>query len=194
MPNYSIHKDCELWEAIRQNDEGAFSELFKRYGKVVLKIALSRVRSREAAEEIVQNLFIALWDKRATLSITNISAYIHTSVKNRALNVIESLIVHKKYWDYYKHFIPREDNVTEKEVEFSELLEAIEKGISDLPEKPKLVFRLSRLEGRSVQEIAGMMNLSTKAVQYHLTRSLKELRLHLKHYILSLSIWVMALF
>jgi RNA polymerase sigma-70 factor (ECF subfamily) len=182
-----------LLAAIRHNDERAFSELFRRYGKEVYKMALSRVRSREAAEEIVQNLFIALWDKRATLSITNISGYLFTSVKNRSLNVIESLIVHKKHWDYYKNYIPREDNVTEKEVEFSELLEAIEKGISDLPEKPKQVFRLSRLEGRSVQEIAGILNLSTKAVQYHLTRSLKELRLHLKHYILFVSIWIMML-
>jgi RNA polymerase sigma-70 factor (ECF subfamily) len=152
------------------------------------------VRSHEAAEEMVQNLFLALWDKRATLSITNFSSYFYTAVKNRALNVIESLIVKKKYWDYYKNFIPREENVTERAVEYAELLEAIEKGIAFLPEKPKMIFTLNRLEGRSIQEIAGILNLSTKTVQYHLTRSLKELRLHLKHYIMSWTIWIVTVF
>jgi RNA polymerase sigma-70 factor (ECF subfamily) len=192
--NRTTYNDGELLDAIRGNDEGAFSELFRRYGKEVYRMAYCRVRSHEAAEEMVQNLFLALWDKRATLSITNFSSYFYTAVKNRALNVIESLIVKKKYWDYYKNFIPREENVTERAVEYAELLEAIEKGIAFLPEKPKMVFTLNRLEGRSIQEIAGILNLSTKTVQYHLTRSLKELRLHLKHYIVSWTIWIVTVF
>ena len=193
LHNCSTYSDGELSDAIRRNDESAFAELFKRYGKEVYRMAYCRVRSREAAEEMVQNLFVALWDKRETLSITSFKSYFYTAVKNRALNVIESLIVKKKYWNYYKNFIPQQENATERAVEYSELLEAIEKGIAFLPEKPKMVFTLNRLEGRSIQEIAGMLNLSTKAVQYHLTRSLKELRLHLKHYIFSVSVWIVVL-
>ena len=189
MRSYSAYKDQELLYAIRRDDEGAFSELFQRYGKVIYKMAYNRVRSKIAAEEIVQNLFISLWDKRATLSIDNISSYFFIAVKHRVLNTIESQIVHKKYWDYYKKFIPRHDNLTEQTIEFNELVEAIEKRMEYLPEKSKKVFRLNHFEGRSITEIANALNLSEKAIQYHLTRSIKELRLHLKDFIISLGIW-----
>src|SRR5687768_12968963 len=148
-------------------------------------MAYCRVHSREAAEEIVQNLFISFWDKRTMLSINNISSYFFTAVKHRALNVLESQIVQKKYWDYYKNFIPHQENLTERAVEFNELLEALEEKMEYLPEKSKKVFKLNRLEGHSIAEIAGALNLSEKAIQYHITRSLKELRLHLKDFIIS---------
>ena len=152
-------------------------------------MAYCRVRSREAAEEIVQNLFMSLWDKRTTLSINNISSYLYAAVRHKVLNVIESEAVHRKYWDYYKNFIPHHENVTERTVEFNELLEAIEERMEYLPEKSKRVFTLNRLEGHSVTEIARTLNLSEKAIQYHLTRSLKQLRLHLKDFIISFGIW-----
>ena len=189
MRTYSAHTDKELLYAIRHDNEGAFAELFKRYGKVIYKMAYSRLRSKIAAEEIVQNLFISLWDKRATISIDNVSSYFFIAVKHRVLNTIESQIVHKKYWDYYKNFIPQQENLTEQSIEFNDLLEAIEKKIAHLPEKSKKVFRLNHFEGHSIAEIANALKLSEKAIQYHLTRSIKELRLHLKDFILLLSTW-----
>ena len=189
MKSYSANKDQELLHAIRHDDEVAFAELFRRYGKVIYKMAHSRVRSKVAAEEIVQNLFISLWDKRATLSIDNITSYFFIAVKHRVLNSLESQIVHKKYWDYYKNFIPSQGNFTEETVEYDELVEAIEKRIEHLPEKSKKVFQLSQFEGHSIAEIANALKLSEKAIQYHLTRSIKELRLHLKDFILLLSTW-----
>ena len=190
MRSYTTYKDQDLLDAIRHDDEAAFAELFKRYGKQVYKMAYSRVRSKEAAEEIVQNLFISLWDKRTTQSINNISSYFYTAVKHKVLNVIESQIVQKKYWDHYKTFIPHQDNLTERTVEFNELLAAIEKRMEYLPEKSKKVFKLNRLEGHSITQIANALNLSEKAIQYHLTRSIKELRLHLKDFIISLVMWI----
>jgi RNA polymerase sigma-70 factor (ECF subfamily) len=190
VPSYLTHNDQELLAAIRHDDEGAFSELFKRYGKKVYRMAYCRIHSKEASEEIVQNLFVSLWDKRGTLLINNVSSYFFTAVKHKALNILESRVVQKKYWDYYKNFIPHQENITERTVEFNELLEAIEKRLECLPEKSKKVFMLNRLEGHSVSEIADLLNLSKKTIQYHLTRSLKELRLQLKHFIISLGMWL----
>ena len=127
MRPYSAYKDQELLYAIRGDDDGAFAELFARYGKAIYNMAYCRVRSKVAAEEIVQNLFISLWDKRATLSIDNISSYLFIAVKHRVLNTLESRIVHKKYWDYYKRFIPTHENCTEQTIEYNDLVEAIEK-------------------------------------------------------------------
>jgi RNA polymerase sigma-70 factor (family 1) len=180
----AVCTDHELLAAIRNDDENAFSELFKRYWRKAYNMAYSRVRSKEITEEIIQDLFVTLWDKRASLSINNMSSYLFIAIKHKALNFIEAQIVHQKYWDYQKKIILIQEDATEKTVEFNELMGAIEEGMGYLPEKAKKVFRLNRLEGHTISEIADLLNLSKKAIQYHLTRSLKEMRLHLKDYIL----------
>jgi RNA polymerase sigma-70 factor (family 1) len=192
--SYATYTDLELLEAIRRDDEEAFTELFKRYWKKVHDMAYPRVRSEEVTAEIVQDLFVALWDKRASHSITHVPSYLYSAVKNKALNYMAAQVVRKNYWEYCKKFFLDRDNVTENTVAFDELMEAIETGIEHLPEKSKKVFRLNRLEGRSIPEIADTLNLSEKAIQYHLTQSLKKLRLHLKDYIISVSVMMMLLF
>lgn len=192
--SFTTYTDLELLEAIRCNDEEAFAELFKRYWKKVHNMAYQRVRSEEVTAEIVQDLFIALWDKRASHSITHLPSYLYSAVKNKALNYMAAQVVRKNYWDYCKKFFLDRDNATENTVEFDELMEAIETGIEHLPEKSQKVFRLNRLEGRSIPEIADTLNLSEKAIQYHLTQSLKKLRLHLKDYIISVNLLILLLF
>jgi len=193
LPVFNTYTDCELLAAIRNDDEKAFSELFKRHWRRVHAMAFSKVRSKEVTEEIVQDLFTSLWDKRGSLSINNLPSYLFTAVKHRALNYIESQLVQKKYWDYSRRSIPQQEEATET-FEFNELMEALETGMDHLPEKSKRVFRLNRLEGHSVHEIAGILNLSEKAIQYHLTQSLKKLRFHLKDYFLASSILLSLLF
>lgn len=183
MTQYHNDSDQLLWDAIRQGDEKAFSELFNRYWDTAHRLAFAKVRSLETTQEIVQELFITLWDKRETLMINNMPAFITTCIKNKAINYIESQLVKEKYWAYYKNFIPQTESVTESEVDFNELREAIEVSVEQLPEKSKKVFQLNRLHGRSIPEIASMLNLSEKAIEYHLTRSLKHLRLHLRDFL-----------
>ncbi|HEX5171116.1 MAG TPA: RNA polymerase sigma-70 factor [Cyclobacteriaceae bacterium] len=185
--------DVQLLEAIRQDDEIAFAELFKRYWKKMHSIVFSRVRSVEATNEIVQGLFISLWKKRKTLLIDHLQSYLYTSVKNRILNHLESQMTQRKHWEYYRKFIPEAENTTERDVALNEAMEVIENEVELLPEKSKTIFRLNRLEGQSVSEIANSLNLSEKAIQYHITKSLKTLRLHLKDYILTLSFLMVIL-
>jgi RNA polymerase sigma-70 factor (ECF subfamily) len=175
-----------LLEAIRGNDEKAFAELFRRYWKYVYAIAYKRIRSEAETQEIVQDLFISLWNKRARLSVAHLPSYLYVSVKNKILNYVASQSARRKHWDYYKLFIPAQDIVTDKEIELNELMNFMEDGIEHLPEKSKRVFKLNLLEGRSITEIAEMLNLSEKTIHYHLTQSIKKVRLHLKNLTLSL--------
>jgi RNA polymerase sigma-70 factor (ECF subfamily) len=80
-------------------------------------------------------------------------------------------------------FIPKSANQTQLDIDYDLLADALEQGMERLPEKTKAVFMLNRLQGKSLPEISKALNLSEKAIQYHLTKSLKELRLHLKDYI-----------
>jgi len=186
LSRYIHYSDEKLLEAIREDDEKAFAELFNRTWKKAHTLAYSKVHDRQVTEEIVQDLFVTLWDKRASLPIHNIHSYIYTSIKNKALNYIESRIVRKKYWEYYKAFVPQSESSTEETVEYNELMKAIEEGIEHLPKKTKRIFQLNRLEGRSIAEIAKLLNLSEKAIEYHLTNSLKHLRVHMKDSIIVL--------
>ena len=177
----SSNSDQELLQAIRDNDEKAFAELFRRYWKYAYTITYKRIRSEAVTQEIVQDLFISLWNRRAKLSVEHLPSYLYVSVKNKVLNYVASQNARKKHWDYYKLFIPAQDTVTDKDVELNELMNFIEDGIEHLPEKSKRVFKLNLLEGRSITEIADILNLSEKSIHYHLSQSVKKVRLHLKN-------------
>jgi len=179
---YDAHSDEQLLSAIRKDDSQAFSEFVRRYWKKAYHITYSKVRSQPVTEEIVQDLFTTLWDKRITLSIGHVDAFIFTCLRNKSINYIESQLVRKKYWDYYKAFIPQQEESTRRAVEYNELMQAVETCAETLPEKSRSVFRLSRLEGVSNREIAEKLNLSEKAIEYHLTKSLKVMRLALKDF------------
>jgi RNA polymerase sigma-70 factor (family 1) len=193
MPDQTDYNENLILNNLRAGSREAFEEIFKRFWNPLYVMARSKVQSREEAEEIVQSIFSALWEKRATLVITNLSFYLQTAVRNRIINSIRSKITEHKYWEYYKAFMPQYKESTEDTVAFNALNEAVEKAVDRLPEKSKLVFKLSRLEGWSITEIARHLKLSEKAIEYHLTKSLKQLRIHLKDFILSALMIVNAL-
>lgn len=178
--------DLHLLSLIRQNDHKAFETLFDRYWYRMFKYAMSVLRSREEAEEIVQDLFACLWQKRHELAILNLSHYLFVAVRRKIIDRARSKFTQAKYWEYYKTHIPEYDLNTEDAVAYNELSHELETAIGILPEKSQQIFRLSRFEGRSVAEISRLLKLSERAIEYHITRSLKHLRLHLRNFILML--------
>lgn len=182
MPNQAEHNEALLLSELRSGCIPAFEKIFKQYWEPLYRIARSKLGSHEEAEEVIQAIFSTLWEKRATLVITNLTWYLNAALRNRILNIIRDKIPKEKYWNYYKAFIPSQGDVTEQRVAFEELNSAVELAVNSLPEKSRQVFRLSRLEGRSNAEIAKLLQVSEKAIEYHLTRSLKELRIHLKDF------------
>lgn len=180
----SVQLDEEILKAIRQDDKMAFNELYNRYWKKVYLHACSKIRSKEASEEIVEDFFINLWQKRHTLAINNFSAYIYASIKNRCLNYLQQKTIENKHWEYYKQFVPEFDDTTSNSVAFNNLMESIYDGMTQLPEKSKRVFEMNKLQGKSIKEIAQVLKLSEKAIEYHLSCSVKKLRLYLKEFIL----------
>lgn len=185
------HSDEALLRAFRNGSKHAFEEIFNRYWYPLYKIAYSKLRSHETAEEIVQEVFTAIWHNRKTLNILNLSHYLSGSVRNRAIDHLRVKMREAKYWQYYKDFMPTHSSDTEETVTFNELNNTIETIISTLPEKSQQVFRLNRLEGRSVSEIAKFLQLSERTIEYHLTKSLRQIRGHLKDMILFLvAVWL----
>ncbi len=161
----------------------AFEQIYKLYWKRLYAMAAAKLQSSEEAEEIVQELFTTLWEKRNILIITNLSHYLFSSVRHRVINTVRSKVVHKSYWEFYRSFIPSSNSSTEEVVQYNDLSKAFENAVNALPEKSQAIFRLSRFEGKSVQEIAKSLKLSEKAIEYHVTKSLKVLKVQLKDFI-----------
>ncbi|OON68541.1 RNA polymerase sigma factor [Hymenobacter sp. CRA2] len=180
---YSAWTDDALAQALAQGDERAFAEIYERYWYPLFEAAHRKTRSREDAEEIVQELFTALWLKRADSPIQSLKAYLYSAVKHRVIDLIRSQMMHAGYVDYTQVHVSALDFSTEKTVAADDLSLALLTSLNTLPEHTREVFRLSRFENRSVPEIAEQLNISPKTVEYHLTRALKQLRLRLKDFL-----------
>jgi|SRR6478736_168182 len=185
QPEY--HNEQDLIASLKQGDEGAYNYIFTHYWKSLYLQAFAKLQSREAAEEVVQELFVALWEKRNILLINNFPHYLRMALRNKCIDHIRKQIVKEKYWNYYKTFLPHEENSTQETISYNNLVEAMESGIARMPEKTKKIFVLSRLEGKSIADVAQLIRLSEKSVEYHLTKCLKTLKVHLKDFVL---IWL----
>ena len=175
--------DDALVRALRRGDEQAFAEIYDRYGFQLIEQAFRKVNSREAAEEIVQDIFAALWHRRATADIEKLPEYLGTAVKYRVINLIKSKLTHEGYLAYCRGLASEADHRTEHDLAAADLAGALGRGLAHLSGHTRDVFQLSRLEHQTVPQIAVRLKLSPKAVEYHLTRALKYLRVSLKEFL-----------
>jgi RNA polymerase sigma-70 factor (family 1) len=185
QPEY--HNEQDLIASLKQGDEGAYNYIFTHYWKTLYLQAFAKLQSREAAEEVVQELFVVLWEKRNVLLINNLTHYLRMALRNKCIDHIRKQVVKEKHWNYYKTFLPCQENNTQETISYNNLVEAMESGIARMPEKTKKIFVLSRLEGKSITDVAQLIRLSEKSVEYHLTKCLKTLKVHLKDFVL---IWL----
>ena len=181
--------DDVLVKLLQKNDQDALKEIYRRHWKPCYLHAIRKVRAAEVAEELVQNLFVSLWERRTDLEVTDLGGYLYTAIKYQIISYIRASIVREKYLRGASQQAARdsapglETNDAETPLLLHELSEAIEAAIVQLPEKSRQIFRLSRFEHRSNREISQSMDISEKAVEYHITQSLKLLRVHLKDFI-----------
>jgi RNA polymerase sigma-70 factor (ECF subfamily) len=181
--NWSKLADNQLVTLVQTGDENAFREIYTRYWQPLFLIAYKKIHHKQPAEEIIQNIFAGLWKKREILQVEDLAAYLHTALKYQVISHIRAQIVQNKY--VTRQSAPPEtgESNAEERILMHDLSEAIEKGVALLPGKTQEVFVHSRVAHRSVKEISGMMHISEKAVEYHITRSLKLLRFYLKEFI-----------
>lgn len=171
-----------LFEAICNDDEKAFEKLFHHYYGHLCLFASRILHDDISAEEIVQDFFVKLWEKRHQLSIeTSVKNYLFRSIKNLCLNLIQH---NKIKLRHAQSILSDAKNIQPKEAGFIEidLAEKIETSIQSLPEKRREIFRLSREEGLKYREIAKKLNISIKTVETQMSLAIRTLREKLKNY------------
>lgn len=182
--DYRLLDNDFLIRLLKADDETAFREIYTRHWKPLFTSAYYRIGSKDIATELVQNLFLHLWDKRKSLSIVNIEHYLQKAIKNRVINYFESMLIQRKYQQHIRETSREQSTDTEATIQYNDLYQAFEKALEQLPPKTRDVFRLSRFEHLSVKEIAQQLNISEKTVEYHITSSLKTLRINLKDFMI----------
>jgi RNA polymerase sigma-70 factor (ECF subfamily) len=180
---YKLLSDELLVRLLLVGDEGAFEEIYRRYFSKLLRTAQFKIQSKQIAEELLQDLFISLWEKRNKIIIDNLEAYLNTSLKYLIINHIRRQILQDRFMEYAANK-PELSATVDESIAFNELSVAIEKSIEKLPEKTRQIFTLNRLEYKSVKEISELLSIPERTVEYHITQGLKTLRIHLKEFMI----------
>ncbi|WP_235904266.1 RNA polymerase sigma factor [Arcticibacter tournemirensis] len=178
MGSYNTLADAELAVLLKSRDHKAFEEVYSRYGQVLYTHALRLTRDPDDAQDILHDLFTVLWDKATELN-TNIPlrAYLFKSVKNRVFDLFSRQKVRSEHLKSLQTFIDQGEWVTDDSIREKELKKVIEKEISLLPEKMRLVFEMSRKENMSHKQIAEELQLSDKTVKKQVNNAIRILRL-----------------
>ncbi|ADB40758.1 RNA polymerase sigma-70 factor [Spirosoma linguale] len=183
--NYKSLPDELLLLYLRTGDENAFREIYLRYWKKLFSIARHKIQALDAVEELVQDIFLRLWERRDSLQIDRLDAYLFTAVRYACINHIKSALVKEKYADYaYDHYNDA-SYATDEQLDLDELMDAVEQQLNDLPEKTRQIFRLNRLEYQSVKEISTSLKVPERTVEYHISQAIKSLRVYLRDYLLT---------
>jgi RNA polymerase sigma-70 factor (family 1) len=163
---------------LKSGDEPAFETLYNLFASRLFHYVYGRVRLKEQAEEIVQEIFVSLWNKRESLQInTSLESYLFGAAKYKILSFIRSEQVRKKFAAEFTLFASAQyDNSVEELTDLKDLQITLNEKISELPKKCQTAFRMSRMEHEPIPQIAEKMNISTRTVENYISQALKHLR------------------
>ncbi|WP_291369472.1 RNA polymerase sigma-70 factor [Cyclobacterium sp.] len=166
-------------------DEAVFEAQFKNYFKPLHAYAQALLKDGEAANEIVQTVFLKLWEKRKTLEISiSLKAYLYKCVYYDSLNYLKHEKVKMKHLEENRYEMA---NIRSADAAYSvedkEIQSKLNHALLRLPEKCRTVFLLSRMEELKYQEIASRLGLSVKTVEAHMGKALRTLRVELAEFL-----------
>lgn len=175
------HDENDLFLRIAAGDEAAFRLVFELYRERLFAFAWQLCHSAVEAEEVVQDVFLKLWEQRARLGEVNVPGqYIYTMARNRALDLLGKIARNEQMVKEVWVNMSQSENATEQALQAEESRKLIETALAQLPEKKRMVFSMSRQEGLSHREIAARMDISVQTVKNIITEVLKHI-----HYFLS---------
>ena len=180
MSNYKNLSDSDLVALLRGGNASAYTEIYNRYYYLAIVSAYKKVRNEDLAKDIVQELFTNLWEKNGDLgSINNFAAYLFTAIRNRVFDFIAHQNVESKYIDSIVAHSVISIETTDYLIREKQMNAYIENAISELPDKMREVFELSRHSELSYKEIAEKLSISERTVNNQITNALARLKMKL---------------
>ena len=172
-----MNSDSDIIRRIKQGDKQEFEKLFRSSYVSLVRYAKTLLRDHDASEEIVQELFFRLWQDRQDLRIeSSLNGYLFRSVHNRALHYIEhQQVVSRPAGEMTARAEMVSEPVTEA-IYYNELQARVARVLERLPERCRMIFRMSRFEGLKYNEIADKLAVSLKTVEADMGKALREFR------------------
>ena len=169
--------DSRLIRSLRAGEVASFDALFYRYERRLYGFCLKLLRSPEEAEEIVQEVFLRVWENRSKLDEQQLfNAYLIRIAKNLIFNKLKRQVTQHAYEHYHRRYRTVARRTTEEDVDYRLLVELTQRVVAQFPPRRKQIFHLSRAHGHTNQQIADQLNISVSTVENHLNAALKLLR------------------
>ena len=177
MAAYNTLTDLQLINLLKNDDEAAFAEIYKRYAKILADFTASKLFNLEDAQDIIHDLFVKLWEDRKQLNITsNLKTYLFTITRHRIIDKIRRNINREEYAIMLQSLASAYQPNIEQQIAAKELRQAIENSLNELSPRVKEIYQLSREENLSITEIAKKLQLSEQTVKNQLSTALSHLR------------------
>lgn len=178
----------DLFDRLAKSDKDAFEAIYKHYWNELYQAAYSRLRDDGQARDLIQDIFIRLWERRTALKIQNLGAYLHTAVRYQVYNYVSRNEAPETFYEPF-HAIARYATAADAPIIEKELHQLVQAYLLTLPPKKRRIFTLYTDENLDTKEIANRLNISRKTVQNQLGSAIAGLKAH----ILPLLILVMLL-
>lgn len=182
--------DQRLVESIKNSNEGVFELVFNFYYSGLVVYADQIIKNTTISEDIVQSVFMKLWESRETIDIRSFRSYFIQCVKNRCIDHLRSQQVKNKF----DNRVPESDHLVMDEDLWTktELSELIEQSVESLPPRCREIFRMSRYENLKIAEIADQLKISKRTVETQISKALKILRVKLIDYLSFLALFFIS--
>jgi RNA polymerase sigma-70 factor (ECF subfamily) len=182
--------DTELVNLLIRDNETAFSELYVRYKDKLHYFCLSLLKSEEETNDIVQEIFIRLWESRIFINPDlSFSSFLYTIARNRILNYFRDMDIDAKAKSILAQNKPVEEDVIESNLIYTEYQNILKEAIEQLSPQRKKIFNMSRMDNLTHKEIAEQLGISVNTVQEHISESLRFIKTYFgKHSDISISI------
>ncbi len=179
-----IQKQQENKGTVKRLDKNSFELIFRTDFKGLCFHAMRYVKDFETSEEIVQEAFLSLWEKRDNIDMAQpVKAYLITTIRNKCLNWLRDNKKFNTDMLHFEEYIPDHEYVSTDKLVEAEILKTINNAIHELPEKCREIFTLSRFGNLKYQEIADQLQISVKTVETQMSKALQHMRIRLKEFI-----------
>jgi len=181
LDNSIVYKEKEILEQVSLGDEKAFRRLFDHYWDNIYSVAFVFTKSSVLAEEMVQDVFLKVWQKRDQLpGIEKFEGWLFTIARNHILNTLRNKSAEQSFSEDLLQYFKETTNLPEQQLLLKESEQLISRAAAQLPEQQKKVFLLSRGQGMSHEEIARELGLSKLTIKTHMHMALKSMRLYIE--------------
>jgi RNA polymerase sigma-70 factor (family 1) len=180
-----MYSDIQLIERVQASDVDAFDQLYHRYWKMLFMLAWKKTGNKEDAADLIQELFIEIWNKRTVFRVDrSLQTYLVSCVYFKVFNHFRAKGLKEKHIRQFEDYlvssgadaVPIAVLLEEVEAEYGKMQEIIEQTVDLMPEKMQKVFRMSLYQRQGISEIAHTLDISPHTVKSHLQAAMGQLR------------------